>query len=305
MILNFDKYISLPSGGLIYPPDVYANKIDINYKFFQNDINAYDSFFESIVLTVKKYCSLPIHISELLLYDLYFLYSYLYISYIKLDDEYIIADMCKKCKKINIIKIKFSNITIKYYNKYLQKNIIDLNYKNEEKKFILNFGLRKVKHNFEYSYLKFQNVDNDDILKTLIYYILPQIENIYYKQTIVDKNLYYDFFNNVLNKNIVFDIYTKLINFNHIYGLNNKIKYNCIDCKHINETSLFDEFVINEITPRYLKNYNSKVEEDLKVLFETSKLPIFLLEDVLKLPLNLEKHIYKVLTEIKFYPNIL
>jgi len=267
-MLNFSKYIYLPSGGLCYPPDVWANKVTMEYKLFQVGNNSFDSFFELIVLLIKKYCKLPVDIGELLICDLYFLYMYIYISDIKQNDEYIINDACRSCGHMNIIKIHMSNIKMQYYNPYKDKipKTYYYEYVFENQPVVIKYRMRNVIDNLHYSNIKFSMFSDtfDDYTAITILYLIPQIESITINQKEINKNQYYDFFINN-NKKQIDIIYNKIDDVNNIIGFNRKIQYVCKKCNNVNYTNLYNDFFINEIYPQ--RSVSQKDKESLIRLF--------------------------------------
>lgn len=181
---GFSKLLTLPSNGLEYNKFCYLKPVTIEYFLFASDIESEVlNKTELYVNTLRKYVELPIDITELYTYDLYFLW----INFITqiLEDKYFLYSNCINCKHENKLSINLFEISVDYYDFKDKIKTIEL----EEKNVIIKYRRRKVKDNLSFG-IKNLITDNEFSISQIADYMASQITEIQYENGAVDEGEY-------------------------------------------------------------------------------------------------------------------
>lgn len=283
------KTIYLPSGGLAYPPTAYIRKIDAAFNFAELNPDSYDTRFEMIQSTVNFYCDLPASISQMFLYDIYYLYSYILTSDI-INDVYLTRGaVCSNCGEVNRVSISAAEFDISFYDPF-----IPLDFENtftSSHRIEVELNQRTVQDNLQFAALMAQEENELDVLsylKIVVLFLVTQIKkiNIVGKEAIEKKywkDVLYSFISNDL-----FSLFEQALNYNKILGIFDKTKYVCTECGEKNYLWYFDDILDNRILVQ--KEANTEMMLNLiKGLISESRLPCFTINDVMERPIHFQE----------------
>lgn len=272
--MAFEKSLYLPSGGLEYSPYAWVKAISLATLPFMNDAKASDSSFDMMLSIIKYHTKMvdATDISELYLQDFYYIWVFLYIGDISTDDNESTKDLCKQCNAVNTINVKLSNLKPTYN---LKKTLVtNLNYKSEGMD--IQFRRRKTKDNIEYGVESLRE-------NSRVYYILPQITKLKYKDKVIPPNEYFDFLQNLNYKKII-KIKKRFDDRTCDFGLENTVIYTCSKCKEENECNVFDNINLATMTVQ-TQNFQSKVELYKNILSQ-ARTPMFSFGSILDMPIR-------------------
>ena len=293
---DFLKILYLPSGGYNYSPLIRLRRLNIEYTIFQHDVNMVDTLFEFILSTILRYTEKTDNIEEYYLQDFYYIWTQILTLDLMTDKNLKIFGQCVNCQHLNKIEIEFGQLSFTQNSKFTPYINNDRIYKIDEETFI-SFKHRKVKDNIEYTQLQLNYSEQDAILKNLIYYFLPQINSITYKSSKLKPEEYIEYLTSLTRKEIL-NIYNFLLEYYEEFGIENKVLYKCMKCEHENETIVYDSLILSEISPRIMDK--RALEKIFKNIFELARLPIFSIDDILKMPLFYDNVIMNVINNINF-----
>lgn len=291
---GFSKLLTLPSNGLEYNKFCYLKPVTIEYFLFADDIESEIlNRTELYVNILRKYVEIPVDITELYTYDLYFLWVN-FITQI-LEDKYFLHSICSGCRHENKLAINLFDMSTDYYDNRDIYKTIEIQEKNTK----ITYRRRKVKDNLEFG-IKNLISDNEFSIPQVAEFMASQITEIYCEDYIVEKHEHKEFLEHNLQNNDVADLFKQFIK--QDFGVKNNLKYNCKKCNHENHTDLFNNYGNSLfITEREVANQKKEV---FKTLLELSRTPVVKIHELMQLPYSSLGDMLTVMQEIKFEPII-
>jgi hypothetical protein len=285
------KTLYLPSGGLLYPPVAYIHKLDASYYLAELDANIYDTNFDKIQSIIKRFCLLPIDINNMLLSDIYYIYSYILTTDIVEDIYLLKTAYCSSCDTFNKVSVSAANFNIQVYNPY------DPICFNNEYVTLHNTKIkirhRIVQDNLQYvALISLEENEYDElhIIKMMVYFVMTQIEEIIYNNKLVHKKHWKEVLENLVTRDL-FQLFNQTLEFNKTIGIYDKFKFVCKNCGAKNYFWFFDDIIDNKVITQRTIN-REQLLIIIKSFISESRLPCFTLSDVMNRPLHYQE-IYK------------
>lgn len=289
---GFSKLLTFPSNGLEYNKFCYLKPVTIEYFLFANDIESEIlNRTELYVNILRKYVEIPVDITELYTYDLYFLW----ISFISqiLEDKYFLHSNCGECRHENKLAINLFEMLTDYYEKKDIYKIIEI----PEKNTVITYRRRKVKDNLEFG-IKNLILDNEFSISQVAEFMSSQIIEIKCDNYVVDKHEHKEFLEHHLQNNDVADLFKKFLV--QDFGIKNNLKYNCKKCNAENHTELFNNYGNSLFIVE--REFANQKKEVFKTILELSRTPSVKVDELMKLPYTSLSDMITVIQEIKFEP---
>lgn len=301
---NFSQFLYLPSGGLSYSPFVFVRPITVKSSLLEVDPFTTHSSFEHIITLVNEYVTFETNILDIYVQDIY----YIWLHYLNTDFQSELSDFrkvlvpCRKCFQENKVLVDYSDVDV-FLNDRFKASKLKERHCIKIGKIEITLPYRKVSQNVEFANLILTNTDSYDVILRMIYYILTQTEKMSYEKQEIDSREWYDV---IANENIgtIVKIYNKILNLEMDFGVYNKLSFKCYSCGSEEETILFNNFYLSQMSESRNKNILAEQESTFDYLMNFSRLPIFSFDEITQLPLRFRESIMKSVGKIKFHAGV-